>query len=618
MIAALFVCLPVVVNGQPKGIVAKSDVLQAFDFGQVQLLPGLMHEQFVEIKNYYMAIPSDDMLYEFRLSVGETHPPGHRLGGWYKELQGLTLSQWISAFSRLYAITGDPTCKDKAAYLVDEWWKCFTKGVALKLTGCAVNKNNANNDKWVHSLLDFYKYCGRADALDKLDVLIKWAEDSMERTRLLGHNSLEWYTAADPLYQAYVLTGKKEYKNFAGFWEYTEYWNQFATKPINPFAKAPIAGMNREYCHAYSHINSFNSAAEAYRVKGDARYLDAMKNAYDWMQTEQMFATGGYGPFLEHLMPIDKVAKSLTTRTDHCETQCDSWAALCLSQNLITLTGEARYGNWIERLAYNAINATIPMTPGGNVVYYSNYNIHGAVKLNRPIEWTCCAGTRPLTVIQYFINTYYHDEKNIYVNLFTPSTVTWKRNPHAVKLTQQTASPYSDTTEFFIATEKPGTFGLALRVPEWVAGTMTAMVNGQKVEGVLERGWFVVHRQWNDGDKLRVTMPMDFWLSVLDKNKGGPTAVMYGPLAMAFTTPDKTLLNSIGTNKWWTYKGILPENPDQARLDSIDLKNIKNLVTPVNDKLEFALNADHSVRLKPFMNYRENELYYLYLATKQP
>ena len=158
-------------------------------------------------------------------------------------------------------------------------------------------------------------------------------------------------------------------------------------------------------------------------------------------------------------------------RTDHFETQCASWAALRLSQNLIELTGEARYGDWIERLAYNAVNASLPMTPEGNVLYYSNYNIHGAMKQNRGLpEWTCCTGTRPLDVVQYHLSTFYHDDKNIYVNLFTPSTVTWEHHQNPVTLTQHTDFPYSEKIDLTVSARNSDEFGIGVRVPEWIAG----------------------------------------------------------------------------------------------------------------------------------------------------
>ena len=625
---------------------AGKDIIQPFNFGDVLLLPGIMYNQFMETKDFYMNLSDDDMLHGLRLQAGDKNPPGKNIGGWYEEFEALTLPQWISTYCRLYAITGDKTCCEKAVYLTREWWKCFNR-IGEK----------ADNDKWVIALLDVYNYCGRKDALDKLSnyilnrsrdknkplnmpALYKSISlgDTINGIRAFGDNGSEWYTRAWPLYLVYMQTGNAEYKNIAGYWEYKDYWDEFAENPVRPFSKTPVTGLNSEWCHTYSHINSFNAAAEAYRVKGNEYYLNALKNVYDWIQTSEMFVTGGYGPFLEHLMPLDSIAESLTTRTDHFETQCDTWAALRLSQNLITLTGEAKYGNWIERLAYNAINATIPLTPETNVMYYSNYNLNGAMKLNKPAAATCCAGTRPLNVIQYFINTYYHDNDNIYINLFTPSVVNWKHGRNSsVKLTQITDFPYSDKTELTINNKQSENFGVGIRIPEWLAYPgMTAAVNGRKINGTIKNGWFIINRQWKNGDKISVTMPMDFTLSVLDKNEGRPTAIMYGPLVMAFTTPDSTLIKLTNEKKWWivedpdqfknnaaakfssnqqwwSYEGMLQTNPDKDLLASIDLKNIKKLITPVDNKLGFALKSNSSVKLKPFMNYKEGELYYMYI-----
>jgi uncharacterized protein len=622
LIACVFLsCIGFTAKSQPVPVkMAKSDVVQSFDFGDVQLLPGLMYDEFKEIKDYFMGLSNDNMLYGLRIKAGIPDPPGKEIGGWYDLLTALTLPQWISSYCRMYAATGEAACREKAEYLFDEWWKYYTKV-----------DNRGDNDKWIITFLDLYHYCGRKDALDKLNIYImgvagdvnntvyetstyksRALRDTISSFRKFGDNSSEWYTAAWPLYRAYIQTGREPYKAFANFWEYHDWWDMFAVNPVKPFSKTPVAGLNSEWVHAYSHINSFNAAAEAYRVKGDAYYLDAMKNIFDWIKDYQMFATGGFGPELEHIMPMNRIVASLTSRTDHFETQCDSWAALMLSQNLITLTGEAKYGNWIERLGYNAINATIPMTPETHVMYYSNYNMNGASKLNRPIEGTCCAGTRPLTVIQYHINTYYHDNNNIYVNLFTPSTANWKRMKSTVKLTQKTNFPYSDTTELKISVEKPEKFGIGIRIPEWLASPdMVATVNGKNVEGRKEKGWLIIDRQWNNGDKLMITMPMDFWLSVLDKCAGRPTAIMYGPLAMAFTSADYTL-GSSKYNEWWTYEGMLSSNPDKNVLDRIDLRDLKKGMSPAGDKLEFQISGTNLL-LKPFMNYGKGELYYLYL-----
>jgi DUF1680 family protein len=159
---------------------------------------------------------------------------------------------------------------------------------------------------------------------------------------------------------------------------------------------------------------------------------------------------------------------------------------------------------------------------------------------------------------------------------------------------------------------KPEKFGIGIRIPEWLASPVIATVNGKNVECKKENGWLIIDRQWSNGDKLSVTVPMDFWLYVLDKSEGRPTAVMYGPLVMAFTSADYTL-GSSKYNEWWTYEGSLSKNPDKQVLDGIDLRNLKNQLRPAGKKLEFQLSNNNNILLKPFMNYGKGDLYYMYL-----
>src|SRR5262249_57229229 len=123
-------------------------------------------------------------------------------------------------------------------------------------------------------------------------------------------------------------------------WLYHDYWNKFA-KSASP--------TNAHSVHAYSHVNSFSSAAMAYRVTGDAKYLTIIKNAYDFLQNTQCYATGGYGPVERIMPPGGNLGKALEYHQNSCETPCCSWAAFKLGRYLTQFTGEARYGDWMER-----------------------------------------------------------------------------------------------------------------------------------------------------------------------------------------------------------------------------------------------------------------------------
>lgn len=112
---------------------------------------------------------------------------------------------------------------------------------------------------------------------------------------------------------------------------------------------------------------------------------------------QQCYPTGGFGPDEQIISRGDWLRKVETTHNSF-ETQCGCFAVFKRCRYLMTITGDARYGDWIERLACNGIAATIPRSPDVHVFDDSDYNAFGAVKQNHPVGWTCCTGTRPMAL----------------------------------------------------------------------------------------------------------------------------------------------------------------------------------------------------------------------------
>ena len=107
------------------------------------------------------------------------------------------------------------------------------------------------------------------------------------------------------------------------------------------------SGQRNDAYHAYSHVNTLGGAGAAYLVKGDPRYLDMLINAYDSLQANQVFATGGYGPD-EQFLPRDRLRECLENTANTFETQCGTWAGFKMVKHLLCATGEAKYGDWVE------------------------------------------------------------------------------------------------------------------------------------------------------------------------------------------------------------------------------------------------------------------------------
>ncbi len=268
----------------------------------------------------------------------------------------------------------------------------------------------------------------------------------------------------------------------------------------------------------------------AYAVTGDAKYLQMLKNAFDFLQNTQCYATGGYGP-VERIMPANgNLGKALETQQNTCEAPCCSWAAFKMARYLMTFTGEARYGDWIERLLYNGIGAALPITDNGKNFYYSDYRVAGGAKTYARSTYTCCSGTYIQAVTEYNNLVYFKDAGSIYVNLYLPSEVVWRRSDGEVKLTQETKYPEADEVALTVGVKQPARFALKFRIPQW-AHDVSCSVNGEEVRGDRTPGkWATIDRQWSDGDKVQIRFPLRFRYEPVDKWHPDRVAVVRGPL----------------------------------------------------------------------------------------
>jgi uncharacterized protein len=561
-------------------------LLENFDFHGVTLDAGPLRKQVDEAREDYLRIPNDDLLEGFRQRAG-LPAPGQDLGGWYSGDVFHVFGQIISGLSRLYAATGDPACREKVNTLVAEWSKCIAPdGYFFYST-----KPNAPHyiyDKLVGGLVDAHIYCGTREALPALSRITDWAIKHLERSRKIADNSTEWYTLSENLYRAYLATGDEKFRDFAQVWEYSEYWNIYL-RGASIFAPRPDGKHNDVY-HAYSHVNTLGGAGAAFLVKGNTRYLELLKNAYDFLDVNEFYSTGGYGPD-EQLLPRSAVAERLGTTTNTFETQCGTWAGFKMAKYLIRCTGDAKYGDWVERLALNGIGANIPMTSDGRVFYYSDYNTHGGEKRRTDFGWSCCTGTRPQAVADLADQVYYHDAGNLYVNLFTPATVKWNISGASVTIRQQTRFPDEPQTQFIVAADHPAEFAIELRTPGWLASPIRAELNGQPVQLTHDdKGWARIRRRWSSGDKLTVSLPMRLSAHPITENHSYPFALTYGPVVLAASTPNTKFVRKL----------------DLAQVDG-------QLTAVPGEPLAWQMASESAVVFRPFYAYKQGEPYFLYL-----
>jgi len=140
----------------------------------------------------------------------------------------------------------------------------------------------------------------------------------------------------------------------------------------------------------------------------------------------------------------------------------------------------------------------------------------------------------PQVAADYRINTYLRDERGVYVNLYIPSTVKWAQGGAQVSLTQRGEYPYGEQISFEVKTTKPATFAVNLRIPAWAYGASVA-VNGKR-EGFSAGTFAEVSREWKNGDRIEVELPLTTRLEAVDATHPDTVALMVGPLVLFAVT----------------------------------------------------------------------------------
>jgi len=573
---AVIVCIATASYAQQQVFDKDKLLLEPFEYNEVKLQESPLKKQFNEVEADYLAIPNDEILKGFRERAGLPANGAKDMGGWYTNDVFHVFGQFVSGMSRLYAVSGNEAMKTKVNTLVDEWAKAIDKDGYFFYS----KKPNAPQyvyEKMVGGLVDNYIFTGNKDALRHLSVITDWAIKNLNRDRIYGQTASEWYTLSENLYRAFAVTKDKKYLDFGKVWEYHDYWNVYARgEKVNTKVRH----------HAYSHLNTLSSAAAAYMVSGDGKYKSIIKNGYDYFQNEQCFATGGYGPN-ERFLAKDDLIQVLQNTHNTFETQCGSWAIFKLSKYLIEVTGDAKYGDWIEKMTINGIGANVPMTNDGKVHYYSDYNPRQGSKYNYHLGWSCCTGTRPQAVAEFADLVYFKNNNGLYVNLYTPSKVEWNN----LIINQETKFPESNEAEFFIGLKNSRAIQSTInfRRPLWAKKMPVVMVNGKAVKTTVINNWIQLERQWKAGDKVKIIFPMNLFVDRLDDSKPFPAAVMYGPVAMAVN--------------------VISDYPT----DFVSENNLSPFFIAINNKpLNYQVKNHPDLTLRPYYQFAINEPYVLY------
>jgi len=522
--------------------------LSQFGYEDVELLEGPMSRQFHANHALFLALDDDKLLKPFRQRAGLT-APGEDMGGWYDNaaefdphgtfhgfIPGHSFGQYLSGLSRAAAVTGSQPTKEKVHRLVEAFAPTVTTKFyeGYHLPAYTFDKTNCG-------LIDAYQFAGCTKAFEVLNtatdaVLPHLPAKAMARSEQYAEPHPdeaycwdETYTLPENFFLAWQRGAGDRYRELAiRFLEDDLYFGPLAE------GRNVLPGE-----HAYSHVNAFSSAMQAWLVLGSHKHLLAAQNGFAFLRDTQSFATGGWGPDELFRKPgSGEVGESVEKTHFSFETPCGAYGHFKAARYLMRATRDSRYGDSMERVLYNTILGAKPLLEDGTAFYYSDYNNVFAKKGYYKDKWPCCSGTFPQITADYGISSYLHDDSDIYVNLYVPSRVTWSAGGNRVVLTQKTAYPYNPTTSIEIGSAKAREFAIWLRIPAWAGPATSIAVNGRRVDVDLRPGSFArIQRTWAEGDRIEAEFAMQTSLEKVDPQRPDVVAPVYGPMALFALVP---------------------------------------------------------------------------------
>lgn len=587
------------------------DTIKSFTYGNVSLQDSLWKRQRDYVIELYLSLSNGDILKSSMRRAGiDSNYNG--LPGW-----GGTLGQMLGSYAKLYCVTGDYRLKAKTVSLFEEWAALADEHPEL------YHQGTYSYDKMIGGMLDMYEYMGYEPVKEYIsrltDQSIEDLDRSIDRDGLQDHRmkgQIEWYTLPENVYRAYQLFGDEKYKEHASACHYDYMWNKVLN---HDFKIGPR--------HAYSHVNTLSSAARAYEVTGEEKYLDVMKIAYDEITEHHTYATGGYGPgenlfvdregYLGFMLlstwdlggedpSFINFAGQRVARSDawgSCEVSCCAWAVFKLCNYLLRHTGDAKYGMWAEQMLYNCTGGQPDIKPNGELLYYADYFADGGMKstVDRRLRaggenflWQCCSGTFPQDVAEYSNMIYYYDENSLYVSQYLPSSVEWERENGKVIVENFSDFPKHSTLRFRVSSPEGSCFALKFRVPAWADGANSVKVNGRVLDiAAVPNTWLVIQREWGEDDLVEIDYPFRLWFKAVDEQHPNLVALNYGPIVMVSTEMTILVGDREHPEEW-----ILPVEGEEMTFRTLPGHT---------GALEFVCRT-----FKPYYTYPENTWYFMY------
>ena len=386
-----------------------------------------------------------------------------------------------------------------------------------------------------------------------LDIAIKYADcvckaigNGPDQKKLVpGHQIAEM-----ALVRLYLVTGDRKYLDQAKFFlDARGYTNR---KDVYSQAHKPVLEQDEAVGHAVRATYMYAGMADVAAITGDSSYIKAVDKIWENIVSKKIYITGGIGA--RHAGEAFGDNYELPNFSAYNET-CAAIGNVYVNYRLFLLHGDAKYFDVLERTLYNGLISGVSLD-GGSFFYPNPLASTGGYSRKPWFGCACCPSNISRFIPSLPGYVYAVKDDQVYVNLFMSNRGELKVNRKKVVLEQETSYPWNGDIRIRVAQGNLA-FTMNLRIPGWVRGEVLpsdlyryadgqklgymVTVNGEPVEGELQKGYLQIERRWKKGDVVEVHFDMQpRVVKANDKVTAdhGRVAVERGPVVYCAEWPD--------------------------------------------------------------------------------
>ena len=342
----------------------------------------------------------------------------------------------------------------------------------------------------------------------------------------------------EPTLLMYNKTGKESYLAFARY--IIDFLQTSKANIITLALEDQLDPYQYPVTKAYEMMSCFEGLLEYYRITGEEIWKTAVVNFAERVHNSDITIIGCAGCRSEQ---FDNSARTQTNEEyqgimqETCVTV--TWMKLC--DQLLRLTGDPKYADWIEQSAYNALfgavntekcetNNGFPFDSYSPLYLQQRGRKSGGFKLISDTRYYgCCVAIGAAGLALPLLTAVMETADGIALNYYEEGTI----RAGGLELKVMTGYPACGAIKLQITEGKEA--AISLRIPAFSQNTQLK-VNGEIVP--VQRGYTVLRRVWKPEDEIMLTLDMAPRVVCPLGMEGKPEtlnflAVQYGPLTLA-------------------------------------------------------------------------------------